>query len=164
VSSIGVALREAHDAETDLAALLARVGERHRADHDVFHMSRTLGRWCERHVHRLAEQAARHGIGLDPEAADDDEERGLLSRLREKGSELAGRRPEAGLLLLGDLRDLHLAAARASLAWTILGQGAQATRDRELLETVTACHPEAIRTMKWTVQKAEEASPQILAS
>lgn len=62
-----------------------------------------------------------------------------------------------------DLRDLHLAAARASLAWTVLGQGAQAVRDEELLAIVTACHPETIRTMKWTVQKLKEASPQILA-
>jgi hypothetical protein len=75
-----------------------------------------------------------------------------------------GRRPEPGLLLLRDLRDLHLTAARASLAWTMLGQGAQAVRDTGLLATVTASHPETIRTMKWTVQKLKDASPQILAS
>lgn len=77
---------------------------------------------------------------------------------------MAGQRPEPGLLLLRDLRELHLAAARASLAWTVLGQGAQAVSDGELLATVTSCHPETIRTMKWTVQKIKEASPQVLAS
>ena len=50
------------------------------------------------------------------------------------------------------------------LAWTVLGQGAQAVSDTELLAAVTACHPETIRTMKWTVQKIKEASPQVLAS
>jgi hypothetical protein len=161
---IEIALREAHDAETELAAELARVGERHKADHDVFHLSSTLSGWCDEHLQRLASQAARFDIELDADAADDAQSDGLLSKLREKGSELAGRRPESGVLLLHDLRDLHLAAARASLAWTVLGQGAQAISDTELLEAVTTCHPETIRTMKWTVQKLKEASPQVLAS
>ena len=161
---VGIALREAHDAETDLAAELLRVGERHRTDHDVFHLSRTLSAWCDRHVRRLAAHAERYDVSLDAGAVADEQDRGLLARLREKGAELAGGRPEPGLLLLRDLRELHLAAARASLAWTVLGQGAQAVRDGELLETVTACHPETIRTMKWTVQKVKEASPQVLAS
>jgi hypothetical protein len=91
------------------------------------------------------------------------DENGLAARVRERGAELLGRRPEAGLLLLRDLRDLHLSAARASVAWTVLGQGAQAVRDEELLQVVTACHPETIRTLKWTVQKLKEASPQVLA-
>ena len=160
---IDAALREAHDAETDLAAELLRVRDRHEADHDVFHVTRTLRTWSERHVQRLAEQAARYDLDLRAEAVEDQQDRGLVARLREKGSELACRRPEPGVLLLRDLRDLHLAAARASLAWTAIGQGAQAVGDTELLAAVTACHPETIRTMKWTVQKVKEASPQVLA-
>jgi hypothetical protein len=161
---IDVALREVHDAETELAGQLLRVGERHKADHDVYHLTRTLSSWCERHMHRLAEDARRYDTPLDAETIDDEQGRGLVARMRERGSELAGRRPEPGLLLLRDIRDLHLAAARASLAWTMLGQGAQAVSDTHLLDTVTACHPETIRTMKWTVQKLKEASPQILSS
>ena len=161
---IAIALREAHDAETELAAELLRVGERHKADHDVFHVTRTLGHWCDRHVRRLAEHAARYDTDLDAEAVEDERGRGVVARVREKGSELVGRRPEPGVLLLRDLREVHLAAARASLAWTALGQGAQAVSDSELLATVTACHPETIRTLKWTVQKVKEASPQVLAS
>ena len=160
---IGVALREAHDAETELAAELLRAGERHKADHDVYHLSRTLNEWCDRHVRRLAVDARRYGADLDADAVADEQDQGLIARARERGSELVGRRPEPGLLLLRDMRDLHLAAARASLAWTVLGQGAQAVSDQELLDTVTACHPETIRIMKWTVQKAKEASPQALA-
>jgi len=158
------ALREVHDAETELAAELLRVGERHKADHDVYHLARTLRSWCDRHVRRLAGDARRYDTPLDAEAIDDEQDRGLMTRMRERGSELAGRRPEPGLLLLHDIRDLHLAAARASLAWTMLGQGARAVNDTNLLDTVAACHPETIRTMKWTVQKLKEASPQVLAS
>lgn len=84
--------------------------------------------------------------------------------MRAKSAEQLGQQPEPGLLLLRDLRELHLAAARASLAWTVLGQGAQAVSDTELLQTVTESHPESIRTMQWTVQKIKETSPQVLAS
>jgi hypothetical protein len=148
---IGVAIREAHDAEAALAAELLRAGERHQPEHDVFHLSRTLHGWCERHLQRLAEHAGRYDLELRAEA-----DPGPVSKPAERPS-------EPGVLLLHDLRELHLAAARASLAWTVLGQGAQAIGDTELLETVTACHQETIRTMKWTVQKAKEASPQVLA-
>jgi hypothetical protein len=158
---IGIALREVHDAERDLAGELRRVGERHKAEHDVFHLTRTLTVWCERHLERLAAHGERYDVDLDADAPADE---GLLGRLREKGSELTGRRPETGVLLLRDLRELHLAAARASLAWTVLGQGAQAVKDTDLLATVTASHPDTIRTMKWTVQRIKEASPQVLAS
>jgi hypothetical protein len=160
---IDVALRETHDAETELAAELLRVGERHKADHDVYHLTRTLSSWCDRHVRRLAMDARRYDAQLDPETVEDEQERGLMARMRERGAELVGRRPEPGLLLLRDIRGLYLAAARTSLAWTTLGQGAQAVSDTELLATVTSCHPETIRIMKWTVQKAKEASPQVLA-
>ena len=160
---IDIALRETYDAETDLGAALLQVGERHKADHDVYHLTRTLSTWCDRHVQHLARHAPRYELQLDAQAVEDERDRGLVARMRERGSELVGRRPEPGLLLLRDMRDLHLAAARTSLAWTALGQGAQAVGDSKLLETVTVCHPETIRTMKWTVQKVKEATPQILA-
>ena len=159
---IGLALREAHAAESELGSELLRVGERHKADHDVFHLVPTLAGWCQANVQRLAAQGERYGVDLDPEAGDHRDE-GLPARAREKGAELVGRRPEPGVLLLRDLRDLHLAAARASLAWTVLGQGARAVQDGELLEAVTTSHPQTIRTMKWTVHKLKEASPQVLA-
>jgi hypothetical protein len=158
------ALREAHEAEAELAGRLLAVGERHRDEHDVFHLTRTLHTWSQDHVGRLAEQGRRHGLELDADAAGGEHGAGLVTRLREKGSELVGRRPEPALLLLDDLRDLHLAAARASLAWTVLGQGAQALDDRELLAAVTACHPQTIRILEWTVQKVKDAAPQALAS
>ncbi len=161
---IAIALAEVQDAESDLAAELSRVGERHKTDHDVFHLTRLMSGWVDARLRRLAAHANRYDVSLDPDAVEDEQDHGVLSRLREKGAQLVGRRPEPGILLLHDLRELHLAAARVSLAWTVLGQGAQAVGDTELLATVTACHPEAIRTMKWTVQKVKEASPQILAS
>lgn len=161
---IDIALIEVHDAETDLAQQLLQVGERHQADHDVFHLTRTMSGWATERLHRLATHSTTYGVPLDPDTIDRDQDRGILALVREKGAELVGHRPEPAILLLRDIRDLHLAAARVSLGWTMLGQGAQAVQDSDLMATVTACHPEAIRTMKWTVQKMKEASPQVLAS
>ena len=149
---IDAALRETHEAEAALSAKLLRVGDRHAAEQDVFHLSRTLSGWCDAHVERLAEEARRYDVSLEARSA----------QPGQRGEPREGLDP--GLLLLRDLRELHLAAARASLAWTSLGQGAQAVSDLELLATVTACHPETIRTMKWTVQRVKETSPQVLAS
>jgi hypothetical protein len=161
---IDAALVELRDAEQELIAALRHVGERHRGEQDVFHLTRTLRGWAEQRLEQLAPHADRYDIEIDPPASEDEHGKGMLGRLREAGAELVRERPEPGILLLRDLRDLHLAACRVSLAWTVLGQGAQAVSDAELLAATTACHPEAIRTMKWTVQKVKEASPQVLAS
>jgi hypothetical protein len=86
---------------------------------------------------------------------------GVLDTVREKGSELVGRLPESGLLLL---RELYVLASEASISWVILGQGAQAAKDRELLQAIQECHPDTLRTLKWTNTKIKETSPQVLMS
>lgn len=159
---LGLAIREVHRGEVELAEELRQVGERHRVDHDVFHITLRMATWCEAHLERLKPQGERYGISLDPGDADDDG--GLFSALREKGSELLGRRPESGLLLLRDVRKLHLIAANVSINWTILGQGAQAVRDQPLLDAVSACHPDTLRQLRWTTSKLKESAPQVLAS
>ena len=53
-------------------------------------------------------------------------------------------------------------AAGTSLDWVALGQAAQAARDAELLDTVSACHPQTLRTLKWTTYRLKEAAPQVL--
>lgn len=161
---IDIALIEVHDAETDLAQQLLQVGERHKADHDVLHLTRMMSGWTTERLHRLTTHSTTYGVPPGLDTIDRDQDRGILALVRAKGAELVGHRPEPAILLLRDIRDLHIAAARVSLGWTMLGQGAQAVSDQDLLATVTACHPEAIRTMKWTVQKMKEASPQVLAS
>jgi hypothetical protein len=159
---IDVAIGEVGSAEAALADLLLRVGERHRVDHDVFHLTRTLAAKSRDSLLALADAAARYGVALDLDAGV--AAGGLRTALREKSSELLGRHPQAGLLLLRDLREVHLHAAAASIDWTILGQGAQAVRDEDLLATVTSRHPFALKTLKWTTTRLKEAAPQVLAS
>jgi hypothetical protein len=158
---IAVAIDDVARAEHALAEALLEIGERHRADHDVYHLTRKLARWSQGHQAALAPFAERYGTDVDTDDVGR-ESGGPLQVLREKSAELLGRRPAAGLLLLRDVRKLHLLAAEASINWTILGQAAQAAKDPQLLECVTLSHPETLRTLRWTVTKLKEAAPQVL--
>jgi hypothetical protein len=160
---IDLAIRDLADAETRLGDELAAVGERHKADHDVFHMTATLAGVERGHLDSLAPHAGRYGVELDG-SAEAGNGRGPLDVVREKTSELAGRRPEPGVLLLRDLRKLYLLAAEASVDWVILGQGAQAVKDGDLLAVTAACHPQTLRTMKWATYRIKTAAPQTLAT
>ena len=88
----------------------------------------------------------------------------VLSTIREKAAQAVGHRPEPGLLLLRDLRNLHLAATENSLLWEMLAQAAQATNDDKLLALASACHPQTLRQMRWTNAMIKTLSPQILSS
>ena len=157
---LGLAIADVRDAELALGDRLRIVGERHKADHDVHHLSETLRRIVVANLDRLRPVAARY----DVEVGTLDDGDGLLGRAREKTSELTGRRPEPALLLLRDLRELHLLYAETSIDWVILAQGAQAARDAELLDAFTASHAQTLRGMKWTVTRIKTAAPQTLMS
>jgi hypothetical protein len=139
---LGAAIGEVYAAEAALADGLLQVGNRHTADHDVFHLTRTLGAHALKRMEALEPHAKRYGAPLDTAAP----------ALSPSGS------------LLDDVRELHLLAAEASIDWTILGQGAQAARDRELLALVGESHPEALRVLRWTTTKLKETAPQALMS
>jgi hypothetical protein len=158
---LGMAIEQVASAERELAEQLLAVGERHRTDHDVFHMTRTLAKKEQGHLDQLAKHAGRYGVSVGDRNGSGP---GIVAAAREKSAELLGRRPEPGLLLLRDLRELHLLAAGASLDWVALAQGAQAAKDTALLETVTECHDETLRTLKWTTYRLKEAAPQALTS
>jgi hypothetical protein len=170
---LGLAIEQVASAERELAEQLLTVGERHKADHDVFHMTRTLSKREWAHLDALAKHAGRYGTsvgdrdGSEPGRGNGPGRAGpaeLLASAREKSAELLGRRPEPGLLLLRDLRELHLLAAGASLDWVALAQGAQAAKDNDLLAAVTECHNETLQTLKWTTYRLKEAAPQVLTS
>jgi hypothetical protein len=161
---LGLAIAEVRDAELALASQLKALGERHKADHDVFHLSRTLQAIVRANLGRLEPVAGRYDTDIDPSDAPVEHGQGPFGKAREKASEISGRRPEPGLLLLRDLRTLHLLYAGASINWVILGQGAQAAKDEALLAVVSECHPQTLRGMKWTVTRLKTAAPQVLTS
>lgn len=158
---IGLLLHELHRDENDLAHELLRISERHRVDHEIYHVARDLARWSQQHVRTLASLGERFGVRLDPEPVD---ELKAAQRLRDRASELVGRRPQAALLLLRDLREVYIKASGVSVDWEMLGQAAQGLKDVELLETVQRCHPDVLRQVRWANGKLKESSTQILVS
>jgi hypothetical protein len=162
ISKLAVAIRDVHHAETELHDELLALGERHKAEHDVYQLTRTLAKFAQANVAALAPHGKRYGADPDPEAPDDSSS--MMARLRQKTSELLGRHPEVGMLLLRDMRTLYLVACEASIDWVILGQGAQGARDQDLLAVVASCHPQTLRTVRWATTKLKESSPQVLNS
>ncbi|MET9394927.1 hypothetical protein ABZY20_31715 [Streptomyces sp. NPDC006624] len=162
MSGIGTTLRLLHDGERDLEQDLLAAAARHRTDHEFHHVALDVARWSREHAARLADTGREHGLDLS--GPREDPSPGALAALREKASEALGRRPATALLLLHDLRDLHLAAARNSLYWEMLAQTAQATRDQRLLALTGACHPQTLRQMRWTNTMIKVLSPQLLSS
>ncbi|MQY07884.1 hypothetical protein [Actinomadura macrotermitis] len=159
--SVAAVLRELHAHEQELAHRLLRVSERHRPEPEIHHLARDLAGWSRRHLVEIAGTGRRFGLDLDPDPA---VEPGLAARLREKGGELAGRRPEPGLLLLHDLRGVHVQAAEVSVDWVMIAQAAQASRDGDLLALTDRCHPDTLRQMRWANAHVKVLSPQILLS
>ena len=161
---VGMAIREVRESEEWLGAQLNALGERHKADHDVFHLTETLQQVARANLERLRPHAERYDVSVDADEVPEKHGSSLIEKAREKTSEMVGRRPEPGLLLVRDLRKLHLIYAEASINYVILGQGAQAARDQGLLDACSRCHAQTLRGMKWTVTRIKTASPQVLMS
>jgi hypothetical protein len=161
MNKIGLALRELYRAEEELADEYVKVGERLAAEHDVWYECKRFAEECHLHADAIRPFADRHEQQLPPP---DDSEVGETSTaaLRHKLSELLGRRPESGLLLLRSLRQLYLQAQEVSFHWIVAGQLAQATRDQELLALVDELHRETLTQIKWLKSQVKQASPQAL--
>ncbi|MGW0002483.1 hypothetical protein [Nocardia grenadensis] len=157
---LDLAIRELHRSERKLALDLTTLAARHRADHEVYYVARDIAGWSTEHVHRLARAGHHYGLHLDSDPRTEPRTAPVQERL----STLLGRRSEPALLLLVDLRHLHRVAAGVSLDWELLAQGAQTTRDIDLLELAESCHPETLRQMRWANSMLKVLAPQVLAS
>jgi hypothetical protein len=138
-----------HRAEENLAAAFREVGTRHAEEPDVFHLCHKLAKECDNHAERLGPFAERYGEEAPAEP----------ERLH---SELFQGTRSGGLGLLRDLHDLYLMAAECDIAWTMIGQGAQGARDRDLLEVVNSCESETSTQLEWVQTRMKEAAPQAL--
>ncbi|HEX7024897.1 MAG TPA: hypothetical protein VF187_08775 [Gemmatimonadales bacterium] len=161
MNKVGMAIEELHRSESKLAGDLIRMADRHKADHEIFHVANDLARWSRQHVAALSRVGRRYDLQLEPDV---DTDRGLLGAARQKTAQLLARRSEPGLLLLADLRHLYKDASGTSLDWELLAQAAQAKKDAELLSVAKHCHPETLRQARWADTKLKESSPQIMAS
>ena len=160
---LGQYIEKLHDALTDLAGEYRKVGQRHATEHDLYHLCHTLAKQCEGQADALAPHAERHA-GDVPEEIGEGGRESLLAGLRRATAAVVGRSPITGLLLLRDLRQLHLAIEEAAMLWLIVGQGAQAARDRELLVLVEQCREEITHQLMWITSRVKETAPQVLIS
>lgn len=156
-TSVDDAARDARECVADLAGAMRRLGERHAADHDVLHLSRTLGL-------KLDEAAAGIAAVVGEDAAEPAAERdgGPLSAVRRRASSAVGTRLAAGGLLLADLRRFLGDLADASVTCTIAEQGAKAAGRTELLAAVQAAHATVQRTHRWALTRLKTTVPQVL--
>jgi hypothetical protein len=144
----------ADHSEQVLAESLREVARGHARVADVHHLCLTLAGMSERHRERLAPVVARYGEqGGGQEDVDEPE------RLRADALPSA-REGEIGLLR--DLQDLHLLATLVESTWVVIAQGAQALRDRELLEVSDACRADTARQLSWLTTRMTAAAPQAL--
>jgi hypothetical protein len=162
VNGISHTLKALHRGETSLAGQLLAAADRHHTDHEFHHLATDLARWSRRHADLLADAGEHHGLRLRGSVTRP--RPGVLTTLREKTAEAVGRRTAPGLLLLGDLRGLYLAASANSLCWEMLAQAAQAAKDDSLLDLATTCHPQTLRQIRWANTMIKNLSPQILTS
>lgn len=162
MNGVQLALLALHRGEQRLSVELADVAARHRADHEIHHVATDVAAWSHEHVRRLAEASGRHGLDLD--GPHGDPWNSVSSALANELSGQETRGPEPELLLLRDLRDLHLAAAYNSLHWEMLAQVAQASGAPDLLSLASCCHPRTLRQMRWTNTMIKTLSPQVLSS
>ncbi|MFC7407202.1 hypothetical protein [Georgenia alba] len=158
---IGLALVELQRSENDLAHELLQVADRHKVDHEIFHVAQDLAAWSQRHVREIAELAEDYGERLDK---DPKGESHVAAKVLDKGSELLGRARAPGLLMLRDLRMIHMKAAGVSVDWEMLGQAAQGIKHTDLLALTQRCHPDTLRQMRWANAKLKEVSTQVLVS
>lgn len=163
MNKIGLLLDELHDAETELAAQYRAIAGRDAVEHDVYYICHTLAEQCDEHAAWIRDTAAAYDAEISAPRSRPGGD-GVLDRLRHKASEMAGRRPESGLLLLRDLRTLYTRAETANIHWIMLGQVAQAVRNHDLLTQTTNQHKQCLTQIKWLKTKIKESTPQVLVS
>jgi len=162
VNKIGLALKQLYQAEEELADEYVKAGERLAAEHGIWYACKRFAQQCHLHAETLRRLAEPYEQQLPPS---DDAAVGetTTAALRHKLSEILGRRPESGMLLMRSLRQLYLQAQEVSFHWTVAGQLAQAARDPELLAAVDELHRETLTQIKWLKSQVKEASPQVYA-
>lgn len=140
----------ADHSEKTLADSFRAVAEGHAAEADIFHTCHLLAAWSDQHRERLAPAVERYG-----------EDDSITEPERLHASGLAEVR--AGQVgLLRDLQDLHVLASLVQTTWTVVAQGAQGLRDRDLLEIATSANAETSRQLSWLNTRMKAAAPQAL--
>ena len=121
---LAVYLGMLHAAEQTLAESWRLVADGHTAEADLHHLGHQLGGRADARVDMLAPLTERYGERYDDEP----------ERLEAQG---LGSLRSGPVGLLRDLQDLYLLASFVAITWDLVGQAAQATRDRAAIDAST---------------------------
>jgi hypothetical protein len=138
-----------HRAQSNLGEAFREVGEHHVDEPDVRHDCARFARQCDRHASLVGGFVSRYVV--EPDDEPDRLHRTLFDGAR-----------TGPLGLLRDLQDLYLMACESDICWTLVAQGAQGTRDPELLALVEQCAPATAAQQAWLRTRMKQAAPQAL--
>src|SRR4051812_46540707 len=146
---IGKYIDLVHRSEMDLSKAFRKVSKAHGDEPDVYQSCQLLARWSD----ELAQ-------GLDPFVVkytpEKDNEPDRLTQTLLKDSR------KGGLALLRDLHDLYLIGAEVQVCCTILKQGADGLRDKELTSMCEEVERQTKRQLGWLLTRMKQAAPQTL--
>ncbi|WP_061300053.1 hypothetical protein [Herbidospora cretacea] len=145
---------ELHRSEDELARALLAMADRHRADHETYHVARDLAAWSAGHLRELAPAGKEFGLDLAS---------GLSGEPVSLVREWLGHR-EPSVLLLADFRYLYRLTAGVSADWELLAQAAQGARRADLLALTQHCHPQTLRQLRWANARLKDSATQPLVS
>jgi predicted RNA-binding protein with PIN domain len=156
------ALRDLQKAESELAAEYRTVGERHAAEHDVFHICHTLASQSAARADRIA-GVLESGAESPPENGHESTVHSLVAAARRTASQAISHSAASSAVLLADLRHLYSLTADCEAQWLIVGQGAKASREAALIDLTSTSCEEVVGQMRWIKTKLKLAAPQAVA-
>jgi hypothetical protein len=148
---VGLYLRMVKDSENELHKAFKTVADHHQQEPDMREICMLLSSWSQGKA--ASTQRFIHKYGQER----DREPQRLYSDL------FQGPR-RGGLALLRDLHDLWLMATEAHIAWTLLGQAAQALRDKDFIDTCEHNKEQTHRQISWLETRSKQAAPQTLVA
>ncbi|MFI9007873.1 hypothetical protein ACIGNX_11650 [Actinosynnema sp. NPDC053489] len=140
-----------HSSLTTLADAFRQVGQGHGGEPDVWHTCQVLAGRVDQEAEALAPVVERYGEDRESEP----------ERLHAAG---LGSTRSGPVGLLRDLQDVYMLAGLAEMTWTVVGQAAQALKDRELLDVVAFGEQETNRQLTWLRTRIKQAAPQALVA
>ncbi|MCW3109946.1 MAG: molybdopterin oxidoreductase [Segetibacter sp.] len=138
-----------HRTEIDLAKAFRKVSKAHGDEPDVYQTCKLLAVWCDKLAEALEPFAAKYTPEKDKEP--DRLTQTLLKDTR-----------NGGMALLRDLHDLYLIASEVEICCTVLKQGADGLRDKELSTLCGDVEKQTIRQLSWLKTRLKTAAPQTL--
>lgn len=138
-----------HRTEVDLAEAFRKVSKAHGEEPDVFQTCQMLAKWSDKLVEEL--EAFVKKYKPEKEKEPDRLTQTLLQNTR-----------KGGLALLRDLHDLYLIATEVQVCCTILKQGSDGLRDKELTTVCEEVERQTKRQLGWLMTRMKQAAPQTL--